>query len=31
MAISQRCSRLRDRDSRAPEEILGYNDSGTFG
>lgn len=31
MAISQRCNRLRDRDDRTPEEILGYNDSGTFG
>ena len=30
MEISDRCSRLPDIDSRSPEEILRYNDIGTF-
>ena len=28
MAISKRCSSLPDRDSRSPDEILGYNEDG---
>lgn len=28
--IAQRCGRLPDLDSRTPEEILGYDDRGTF-
>jgi antitoxin VapB len=31
MEISRWCSSLADRDSRAAEEILGYDDSGAFG
>jgi antitoxin VapB len=29
-AISQRCARLPDSDSRTPDEILGYDAAGTF-
>ncbi len=28
--ISKRCSQLPDRDERSPEEILGYDQQGTF-
>lgn len=31
LAISRRCARLRDRDRRTPDEILGYDDKGAFG
>ena len=31
MAISDRCGRLPDRDSRTTDEILGYDEVGTFG
>ena len=30
MAISERCSRLPTMDSRSADEILGYNNTGTF-
>lgn len=29
-AISKRCQNLPDQDTRRPEDILGYNTSGTF-
>ena len=29
-AIAKRCAGLPDLDSRSPEEILGYNDYGSF-
>ena len=31
MKISERCSALPDQDRRTPEEILGYNETGTLG
>jgi antitoxin VapB len=30
MAISRRCSALPDLDTRAPDEILGYDETGAF-
>lgn len=30
LKISKRCQSLPDLDTRSPEEILGYNDTGTF-
>lgn len=30
LAISDRCSRLEDRDTRSSDEILGYTTAGTF-
>jgi antitoxin VapB len=30
LAISKRCSRLPDKDSRSAEEVLGYDEKGTF-
>ena len=30
LEISRRCSTLPDRDSRSPEDILGYDETGTF-
>ena len=30
LAISSRCALLKDRDTRSPDEILGYTTSGTF-
>jgi antitoxin VapB len=30
LAISQRCSSLPDLDTRSPDEILGYDDNGSF-
>jgi antitoxin VapB len=29
-AIGKRCASIPDKDTRSPEEILGYNDEGTF-
>jgi antitoxin VapB len=31
MAISKRCAALPDVDTRSPDEILGYDENGTFG
>ena len=31
LSISQRCSALPDLDTRAPEEILGYDEEGLWG
>lgn len=31
MEVSRRCRALPDRDERSPEEILGYDEDGTFG
>jgi antitoxin VapB len=31
LAISRRCSALPDLDTRDPDEILGYDETGTFG
>ncbi|GAH80212.1 unnamed protein product [marine sediment metagenome] len=31
MEVSRRCSSLPDLDTRTPEEILGYEDTGVFG
>ncbi len=31
LAISQRCSELPDLDTRSADEILGYDERGTFG
>ena len=31
MKISERCGALPDQDRRTPEEILGYNETGTLG
>lgn len=30
LAISSRCALLKDRDTRSPDEILGYTAAGTF-
>lgn len=30
LEISRRCSRLPDKDKRSADEILGYDDTGTF-
>ncbi len=30
LAISHRCALLKDRDTRSPDEILGYTNDGTF-
>ncbi len=31
MEVSRRCSALPDCDARAPDEVLGYDEHGTFG
>jgi len=31
LAIAKRCAKLRDRDTRSPEEILGYDNRGLPG
>lgn len=31
MEISERCRALPDRDERSPDEVLGYDERGTFG